>query len=234
MTRVFVVDDHAVLADALAALLGREAGITVVGVANDGSTALAGVTQTMPDVVLMDQYLPDTTGVELTSVLRHELPDLVVLMLTSDESDETMLAAIEAGASGYLLKDEPAGNVVAAVRRAASGATLIPASVVQRLLAVRREQDAARSRAERAIPALTPREKTVLTLMERGLTARAVAEELGISWDTARDHIQNVIEKLDAHSKPEAVFRARQLGLLAADSPTAADSGGRVARHDRQ
>jgi DNA-binding NarL/FixJ family response regulator len=182
----------------------------------------------------MDQYLPDTTGVELTSALRHELPDLVVLMLTSDASDETMLAAIEAGASGYLLKDEPAGNVIAAVPRAASGATLIPASVVQRLLSVRREQDAARSRQQRAIPALTPREKTVLTLMERGLTAKAVADELGISWDTARDHIQNVIEKLDAHSKPEAVFRARQLGLLAAGSGDARDSGGRVARHDRQ
>lgn len=214
MIRVFIVDDHAVLADALATLLSREEGITVVGTANDAAGALANVTRLLPDVVLMDQYLPDTTGVELTAALRHELPELVVLMLTSDASDETMLAAIEAGASGYLLKDQPAGVVVDAVRRAAAGDTLIPASVVQRLLALRREQDAARRRAEREMPALTPRERSVLALMDRGLTAKAVAEQLGISWDTARDHIQNVIEKLGVHSKPEAVYRARELGLL--------------------
>lgn len=214
MIRVFIVDDHAVLADALATLLSREEGITVVGTANDAAGALANVTRLLPDVVLMDQYLPDTTGVELTAALRHELPELVVLMLTSDASDETMLAAIEAGASGYLLKDQPAGVVVDAVRRAAAGDTLIPTSVVQRLLALRREQDAARRRAEREMPALTPRERSVLALMDRGLTAKAVAEQLGISWDTARDHIQNVIEKLGVHSKPEAVYRARELGLL--------------------
>lgn len=214
MTRVFIVDDHAVLADALATLLSREEGISVVGTANDAGGARANVARLLPDVVLMDQYLPDTTGVALTAALRHELPELVVLMLTSDASDETMLAAIEAGASGYLLKDQPAGVVVDAVRRAAAGETLIPTSVVQRLLAFRREQDAARRRAERETPALTPRERSVLALMDRGLTAKAVAEHLGISWDTARDHIQNVIEKLGVHSKPEAVYRARELGLL--------------------
>lgn len=210
--RVLIVDDHAVLADALASLLVRDGSIEVVGVANDAKTALAEALRARPTIVLMDQYLPDSTGVELTAAMRSEMRELVVLMLTSDDSDETMLAAIEAGASGYLLKDRPAEVVVDAIHRAARGETLIPADVVHRLLAVRREQE--RAKTARSVPALTPREHSVLMLMERGLTAKAIAEQLGISWDTARDHIQNVIEKLDAHSKPEAVFRARELGLL--------------------
>jgi DNA-binding NarL/FixJ family response regulator len=202
--RVLLVDDHQLLTDSLARILSAEDDITVVGIA--GSVAEArDLARERMDVVLMDYRLPDGTGAEATRAIKARWPSARVVMLTAVQDDETVIETIQAGADGYLTKDRAVDDVVQAVRSARNGEALLPRSVMIDIAhRVRTSRD--RSAADRPAPEpLTARELEVLRALADGLPTPVICEQLVISRNTLRTHIQNIMAKLHAHSKLEAV-----------------------------
>ncbi len=212
--RVLIVEDHPIVADGLRLALGRNDDLSVVGTARTAEEAVRIAQETSPLVVVVDYHLPDRTGAEAVRAVRQVVPGASFVVLTADASDDTMLSAIEAGVSGYLVKSEAAADIVDAVRRAAAGEMLIPARRLAELLARGRTRAQHEDRRRALAARLTPREFEVLRLMAEGLENRVIAERLGLSVATVRVHVQNVIEKLDAHSRLEAVVRANDQRLL--------------------
>lgn len=204
---MLVVDDHRVVAEGLAMLLGADPGIEIAGVAGTGAEAIEMVDRLEPDLVLMDFWLPDQNGAEVSARVKADHPGIVVLFLSADDTDGAVLAAVRAGASGYLVKTEAGSRLVDAIHRAAAGEMLVPAMQLARLIS-----DHERRRAQE--PDLTPRQAEILQLMAVGLGTKAIAEELSLKPSTAAWHVQTILEKLGAHSRLEAVAQAGQLGLL--------------------
>ena len=211
---VMLVDDHQLVAEGLAAMLNASADLRVVGTAGTGAEAVSLAERCRPDVIVMDSHLPDGAGAEVAARLRSLNSDVPIIFLSADESESAMIAAVRAGACAYLPKSRAAAEVADAVRRAVDGEMMIPAAQLARLLA--RSQEMARDDAlrQRLLQSLTPREREVLGLMADGLDNRAIAAELGIGFTTVRGHVQNILEKLDAHSKLEALACAARYGLL--------------------
>lgn len=211
---VMLVDDHQLVSEGLTAMLDATDDLRVVGRAVSAAEAIERALQCTPDVVVMDSHLPDGAGAEVAARLRLVQPRLPIVFLSADESESAMIAAVRAGACAYLPKSRAAADVADAVRRAVEGEMLIPAAQLARLLA--RSQQMARDDAlrQRLLASLTPREREVLGLMAEGLDNRAIAAELGIGFTTVRGHVQNILEKLDAHSKLEALACAARYGLL--------------------
>ena len=209
-----VVDDHAAFAESLREVLGRRPGLELTASAATGEEAVRLADEARPDVILMDQRLPGTNGAQTTAQILARLPGTKVVMLTGGGTDDEMLDAVEAGVSGYLIKTARVAEIVDAIQRVAAGEMLISAATLSALL--QRARERARTRADRARRAgsLTPRELEVLRLMAAAKETTAIAEELGISANTARGYVQAVIEKLAAHSRLEAVLRAQELGVL--------------------
>lgn len=201
--RVLLVDDHQLLTDALARLLAQEADIKVVGVAGSVA-AVRAVTTSRLDVALMDYRLPDGTGAEATRAIKARWPRARVIMLTAISDDATILDSIQAGADGYLTKDQAIADVVTAVRRADAGEVLLPRSVVIDLadrVAAARDRAGGRGPAE----SLTPRELEVLRALTDGASSAEICARLFIAPNTLRTHTQNIMGKLHVHSKLEAV-----------------------------
>ncbi len=207
LIRVLIVEDHPVMAEALSALLEREDDVEVVAMAANVRDALQLVTDASPDVILADFRLPDGTGADIAAAVRRRRPRPSVLLLSAVDTMAALLAAVEAGAKGYLLKSRTAPEVLDGIRRAARGEMLIPSSVLAELLAHRGEQAV-------LLGSLSAREREVLKLMAEGLDNSQVAERLGIRYGTVRSHVRNLISKLNAHSRMEAVVRAGELGLI--------------------
>jgi DNA-binding NarL/FixJ family response regulator len=162
----------------------------------------------------MDHHLPDMNGAEATTALHAEAPDVAVVIMTIEPTDEAMLAAVEAGASGFISKTEGIRPVADAVRRAAGGEMLIAAATVARLLALARDRERRETSQHTMIEALTARESEVLQLISEGLDTRGLADRLVLSQTTVRTHVAAILAKLDAHSRLEAVVKASQLNLL--------------------
>jgi DNA-binding NarL/FixJ family response regulator len=211
---VLIVEDHQVLAEGLELALERHADIDVVGWAPTVEAARGLARERRPQVVLMDFHLPDGTGAEAAGSIRTELDDVAIVFLSADSSEDALIAAIEAGACGYLVKSGAAAQVAEAVRRAAEGEMLIPAATLAGLLARQRQRQREQAQLRQIAGQLTRREREILKLMAQGLDNRTIAEKLFISFTTVRGHVQNILEKLDAHSKLEAVARANQHGLI--------------------
>ncbi|MBI4493381.1 MAG: response regulator transcription factor [Chloroflexi bacterium] len=212
--RVLIVEDHRVLAEGLELALSRHADLRVVGLAGTVAEAVRLASQQRPQVVLMDYYLPDGTGAQAALAVRQRVPDAAVVILTAEASEEALLAAVEAGACGYLLKSLAAAQVVQGVRRAAEGEMLIPAATLAGLVVRQRQRADRESERARLRGLLTPREREVLQLMVQGLDNRAIAARLVVSFTTVRGYVQSVLDKLGAHSKLEAVARASEYRLL--------------------
>lgn len=212
--RLLLVDDHRLVAQALQLGLAREPDLEVVGVAGTAGDGLAMAAELRPDVVLLDFHLPDQTGAEAAARLRELHPATRVVFLSADESEEALLAAVEAGACGYLIKSEPLERVARAVRRAAEGEILLEPATLLKLMEHRRRLAREEAQRERLLGRLTQREREVIDLMAEGLDNRTIAEDLGISLTTTRWYVQNVLEKLDSHSKLEAVARAAEMGII--------------------
>jgi DNA-binding NarL/FixJ family response regulator len=212
--RVLIVDDHTVFAESLGHLLGRESGIAVVGHATTAAEAERLTAEHEPDVVLMDHYLPDASGVAASRAILAARPQTQIVMLTGGAAEEDMLDAVEAGVSGYLLKTAPVSLVIDAIRRAAEGEVLLAPAELAGLLRRVRARAKARADMERAATTLTHREREALELMGQALDTRAMAERLGVSFNTARGYAQSVLEKLGARSRLGAVLRATELGLI--------------------
>lgn len=210
--RVLLVDDHEVVRMGLRSLFELEDDITVVGEASDGREAVARALELTPDIVLMDIRMGDTDGVETCREVRSVVPGASVIMLTSFGTDESVLGALMAGASGFLLKNTARADLLRAVRLVSQGQSLldpaVTAKVTQRLVAL------ATKSGPSELADLSPREREVLELVARGKTNREIAEILVISDATARNHVSHILEKLGMSRRSEAAALAAKLGLL--------------------
>ena len=212
--RVLVVADHALLGSAIARFLDVEADLTVVSVAGTGAEAASVAARDRPDVVLMDCQLPDMSGSVAAGMIRRAVPTAVLVFHSAHDSEPILLDAIDSGAAAYLAKSATADDIVEAVRRAAHGEILIPAGFFAKAVARRREGVTERRRHEELLVQFTPRELEVLNLLADGLDTIAMAERLGIADHTVEWHVGHVLEKLQVHSKLQAVVVAVRKGLV--------------------
>lgn len=209
--RVIVADDQAAVREPLAAVLGLAEDIDVVASAADGTEVLAAVAAGPVDVVLMDLRMPVMDGTEATRRLTEEHPEVAVVILTTFADDDSVLAALSAGASGYLTKNAGRQDITRAIRAAAAGQSVLDREVQNRLLEAVRTKPPAPGR---PLPGdITPREREVLTLIGQGLPNRAIAEKLFISEATVKTHINNLFAKADIKDRADAVRRAIGAGL---------------------
>lgn len=207
--RVLIVDGQQMMATSLALALQREVGIAVPATVNSLAAARALVSQDPPDVVLLDQRLPDESVVEAIIELRRLAPRSRVVLLVASSDDAVLVAATQAGAAGFVATTSPVEELVAAVRAAAAGDVLISPVLLPRLLA-RLQAPTVRGDGQQ----LTAREREVLELIAEGLSNAAIAARLVLSVNTVRNHVQNLLTKLGAHSKLEALSVAVRDGLL--------------------
>lgn len=208
--RVLVAEDHALVREGTRALLEADPEIVVMGEAASGREAVELALRLHPDVVLLDVQMPDVDGIEAARRLRAAGEPCAVVMLTAYDDEPYIAGAIEAGASGYVLKNARSSEVIAAVKAAAAGEAVLSPEVqrrVVRLLAARRVEVSER-------PTLTEREREVLRLVAEGLSNKEVAAALGLSPRTVQTHLQHVMHKLGAASRVDAVVRGLRLGLV--------------------
>jgi DNA-binding NarL/FixJ family response regulator len=203
--RILIVDDHPVVRAGLTGMLAAEGDLEVVAEAGDGAEAVRLAAELRPEVVLMDLRMAGLDGVEATARITAETPGVRVLILTTYDTDADIVRAVEAGASGYLLKDTPRAELAAAVRRAAAGETVLAPRVAAKLVD--------RMRAPAVAP-LTPRETEVLALVARGLANAEIGRELFISEATVKTHLVRAFGKLGVDDRTAAVTKAMGLGLL--------------------
>ena len=202
--RVLLADDHSVVRMGLRGFLDLLDDIEVVGEAHDGSAAIAGARRLTPDVILMDLLMPNVDGLTAIARIKQELPTIEIVAMTSFLEEDKVVAALEAGASGYLLKDAEADEVHAAIRAAHAGEVHLDPAVA-RLLAQRM-----RDRGTRRDPVepLTDRERDVMGLLGRGMSNKEIAHELAITERTARTYVSNILGKLDLTSRTQAALYA--------------------------
>jgi DNA-binding NarL/FixJ family response regulator len=209
--RVLVVDDHPLYREGLVTAIASMPGKEVVGEASDGQEAVEVATKLAPDVVVMDLHMPVLNGVDATRAICERLPGTAVLVLTMLEGDESVFAAVRAGARGYLLKGADRSEIGRALDAVAHGDVVFSAAIASRVLGY-----FAAGRPTHALapfPELTEREREVLDLVARGMTNAEIARRLVVSDKTVRNHVSNVFAKLHVGDRAEAVARARDAGL---------------------
>jgi DNA-binding NarL/FixJ family response regulator len=214
--RVLLVDDQSLFREALAVLLGVRTDIVVVGEAGNGAEALARAAELRPDVVLMDLRMPVLDGIAATRRMRVEQPGVRVIALTTFDDDDDLFAALRAGAVGYLLKDVSSARLVEAVLAAARDEAVLQPSVAAKVVArfAQLPADDAAPRPQPLVVPLSDRELDVLRLLADGRTNREIAGELFLAEGTVKNHVTNVLAKLNARDRTQAALRARALGLL--------------------
>jgi DNA-binding NarL/FixJ family response regulator len=210
--RVAVADDHPVVRTGLVAMLETQPDFTVVGEAGSGPEALVLVSSSDPDVLLLDLEMPGLDGVEVLVRLLEQRARTRVIVFTVFDTDERIIAAVEAGAAGYLLKGSPRADVFAAVRTVAAGNSLLAHVAASAVL--RRVRGEATPVAGSGTPLLTPRERAVLDHLAHGLGNKQIATALGISERTVKFHVSSIFSKLGAGNRTDAVTRAVQAGLI--------------------
>ncbi len=227
--RVLIVDDQDIVRRGLEIILNSQPGIRVVGQAADGQEAIDQAQALRPDVVLMDLKMPRLSGVQATRRISESLPDTQVVILTTYDTDNLVFEGIKAGAKGYLLKDAPEETIVEAVRGVMRGESQLDPGVARKVLQafyyMAQERNAmARAKkppaAEELPPLekLTPREEEVLNLLAGGLSNREIAERLSLSEGTVKNHVSNIIGKLQANDRTHAVIIALKRGLVSLDN----------------
>jgi DNA-binding NarL/FixJ family response regulator len=215
--RAMIVDDHALFRRGLEMVLEEEPDIELVGQASDGAEAVEKAAESLPDVVLMDIRMPRSSGIEACRAMKEAAPSAKIVILTISDEEEDLFEAIRAGASGYLLKDIPLDEVADAVRAVHGGQSLINPSMAGKLLtefATLAKRDDEERTQEVPAPRLTEREMQVLKLVARGMNNRDIAKELFISENTVKNHVRNILEKLQIHSRMEAVMVAVREKLI--------------------
>ncbi|MFD5793585.1 response regulator [Streptomyces diastatochromogenes] len=208
---VLLVDDHPMFLDGLCGVFLPPDGFRVVGVATTGAEALALSVSAVPQVVVLDLGLPDTSGVEVTRRLLADRPDVRVLVLSMSDDDDNVLAAMRAGAHGYLVKGADREEILAAMRTVARGGAVFSPRIAARLQAFFGSLAAAPG--QQAFPGLTPRELEILDLIASGLDYRQIARRLTISDKTVRNHVSSIFAKLQVNDRAQAIVRARNAGL---------------------
>lgn len=208
--RVLVADDHPVFRDGLRLALASAPSIALVGEVADGLAAVEAAAELRPDVVLMDLQMPGIDGVEATRRIRAAQPEVGVVVLTMLEHDESVVAALHAGAGAYLLKESSCSDIVRAVESVARKQAVFGSGVAQRVMQYLADGRGGR---EVAFPQLTEREREVLDLIAQGQSNQAIAQRLFLSSKTVRNHVSNILSKIHAANRAEAIVRAREAGL---------------------
>jgi DNA-binding NarL/FixJ family response regulator len=214
--RILLVDDHAMVRRGMRDFLDLHDDLEIVGEAADGAQAVEACDRLRPDVVIMDLLMPQLDGIEATRRIKAAHPAIEIVALTSFIEEARVVAAIEAGAAGFLLKDAEADDLAAAIRAAAAGEVHLDPAVAG--IVARRLRGGAGAGADAArddgLDRLTPREREVLAGLARGLSNRAIADELGITERTARTHVSNILAKLGLTSRTQAALLAVEHGLV--------------------
>jgi DNA-binding NarL/FixJ family response regulator len=209
MTKLVIVDDHEALREGLVALLAGH-GLDVVGAAGNVAAGIDLVEHTDPDIAIVDIRLPDGSGIELTRELLARRPALGVVLYTGDADAELLYSGLDSGARGYALKAGTMRELVSAIERIAAGGSYVDPRLDRILLS---------PRATAQVPQLSPREREIMHLMAEGRTAEAIGGELGVSVETVRTHVRNVIRKLQARNRVHAIALALERGEIALDAP---------------
>ncbi|PHV65775.1 MULTISPECIES: response regulator transcription factor [Actinomycetes] len=212
MTSVLVVDDHALFRAGMLAVLSAMDDVEVVGEAADGESALRAVEELRPQVVLMDLRMPGIGGLAATARVVDRYPDVAVVVLTMSEDPDSVFAALRAGARGYLLKEAEAGDVHRTIAAVARGEAVFGPRVAEQVVGFFSAM-APNSAGPQAFPELTSREREVLELMARGLDNAAIARRLFLSEKTVRNRVSEILAKMRARTRAEAVARARDAGV---------------------
>ena len=208
MTKLVIVDDHEALREGLVALLGH-GGMEVVGAAGNVAAGLDLVEHADPDVAIVDIRLPDGSGIELTRELLARRPDLGVILYTGDSDADLLYDGLDSGARGYALKAGSTEELLAAIEKVSAGGSYVDPRLDRILLS---------PRATAGVPSLSPREREIMHLRAEGMTADAIADKIGVSVETVRTHVRNVIRKLQDRNRVHAIARALERGELALDA----------------
>ena len=211
MIEVLIADDHPLVLQGLRAVIAATDDITVVGEALNGNDAVLGVVEHQPDVAILDMDMPELHGLEATKQIRDRCPTTAVIILTMFDDDETVLAALQAGATGYLLKGAEGTHVLTAIRSAAAGNTVLSPQLMEnltdRITTARRPEIV-------PFPELTPRETDILALVARGLTNPEIGEQLHLSAKTVANNVSMILTKLHVTQRGQAIVLARDAGLV--------------------
>jgi len=212
---VLVADDHALYRRGLEMVLGQEDDIEIVGEAGDGAEAIRRAEELLPDVVLMDIRMPRRSGIEACTAIKDAVPSTKIVILTISDEESDLYEAVRAGANGYLLKDVPGEEIADGIRAVMGGQSLISPSMASKLLSefatmIKKSEE----RPQLPVPRLTERELQVLKLVARGMANKDIAGELFISENTVKNHVRNILEKLQLHSRMEAVVYAVRERIL--------------------
>lgn len=202
--RVLVADDHAIVRDGLSLIIGAIPGVEIAGEAADGREAMQQFRALRPDLMVLDLRMPGADGLDVVRTLLAERPEARILIVTTYDTDEDIYNSLKAGARGYLLKDSPRATIMEAVKEVLAGGTYTPACIATKLVS------------RLGASSLSARELDVLRLVAEGRANKEIAASLGIGEGTVKSHLANLLSKLDAHSRTEAVARARQRGYLMA------------------
>lgn len=210
--RVLLADDHAVVRAGICQFLEQAGDISVIAEADDGHEAMALIEQHQPDVAVLDIQMPRASGIEVTRWLREHHREVGILILTAYDDDPYVIAVLQAGANGYVLKTASPKEIVRAVRDVHAGNSALGAEIVQKMVA-----QVSSGFQEQPVEKLTPRELEVLALVAKGYTNKAIGVQLGISDRTVQGHLAHMFSKLQSGSRTEAVMRAVSLGWLPSD-----------------
>lgn len=209
--QILIADDHTLFRDGLRALFGSLADTAVIGEAASGMEAIAEAEKLQPDVILMDIQMPGINGIEATRQITQTSPHIGVIVVTMFEDDDSVFAAMRAGARGYVLKGADQEEMIRTIRAVARGEALFGAVIAARLQSF--FADSKRQAAAEAFPELTDREREVLALLAQGQNNAAIGRELTISVKTVRNHVSNIFSKLQVVDRAQAIIRAREAGF---------------------
>jgi len=209
---VVIADDHPVFRDGLQVTLDDEPDITVAAAVADGDAAVTEAVRASADVVLMDLRMPGVGGIEATARIAAASPATAVIVLTMSDDDDSVFAALRAGARGYLLKEADAADILRAVRAVAAGEAVFGPRIASRVIAFF-SAAGLRGAAAAPFPSLTDREREVLDLVAQGRANTAIAAKLGLSQKTVRNHVSNILTKLQVADRAQAIVQARDAGL---------------------
>jgi DNA-binding NarL/FixJ family response regulator len=210
LIRILIVEDHPLFRKGLRALIAGVDDFELVGEAGDGDEAVTAALELLPSVVLMDLQLPGQSGINATRAIVAASPTTRILVVTLFQDDDSVFAALRAGARGYILKDADEADMVRAIRAVAAGESLFSPAVASRVLAF---FASTRPVAPQIFPSLTEREQDILHLLARGKSNTAIAAELGLSVKTIANNVSNIFAKLQVADRSEAIVRAREAGL---------------------
>jgi two-component system, NarL family, nitrate/nitrite response regulator NarL len=213
--KVLLIDDHTLFRSGIRSLLQRHPEFTVVGEASDGVEGIKRAKQLQPDVVLLDLNMPGISGLETLHLMKQDCAHAAVIMLTVSEEAEDLGAALQSGASGYLIKNIDADFLVRAIKRAASGEPVIAEAMTAKLVA-QLQGAPAKAATQSDLDKLTPREREILTCLARGESNKAIARELDVAESTVKIHVQNILKKLNLSSRVQAAVFAVEHGVTSA------------------